>query len=193
MYYVSSFSRTGIQTIENFQLFSGMAPFQQLSNFHAGHEIIRGNRPARPQGTWSGVSIEPSDAIWYLTERCWHAKPEMRLDISEVYSSLCLMNADDVYRHLHGEKPGPRMSEEEESPPTSHPTRSFSPMVQSPVMTPRLSEMPALPRASGDVDDSGSASKDGGRSSSPRTTRQRYSACGACRMRRYTILTVWAA
>jgi WD40 repeat protein len=33
--------------------------------------------------------------------------------------------------------------EEEESLPTSNPTRSFSPMVQSPVMTPRLSEMTA--------------------------------------------------
>jgi hypothetical protein len=169
-----------------------MAPFQHLPTYRAIVEIMRGKRPVRPQATWSGASIEPSDAIWDLTERCWHAEPEMRLDISDVYSSLCLMNANDVSRHLHGEKPLPRKSEED-SLPTSHPIRSSSPMAQSPVKTPHFSGMSVLPRATGDAGDSGFESGDAGSSSSPRTTRQEYSACGACRMRRYTRLTVRTA
>jgi hypothetical protein len=56
---------------------------------------------------------------------------------------------------------------------------------------PRPEDRPAR-RATGDAGDSGSESGAAGSSSGPRTTRQQYSACGACRMRRYALIAIRA-
>jgi hypothetical protein len=50
---------------------------------------------------------------------------------------------------------------------------------------PRPEDRPSRKSTHDSEPDSGSETQAGGSSTGPRTTRQQYSACGACRMRRY--------
>ncbi|KAF9645728.1 kinase-like protein [Thelephora ganbajun] len=76
-----------------YEVLSGQVPFGTYSPFGTLTKIVRGERPARPQGE-GGKLI--TDGIWEVVERCWKREPSERA------------SARDVLLRLGGTPPPPR-------------------------------------------------------------------------------------
>ncbi|KAF9642057.1 kinase-like protein, partial [Thelephora ganbajun] len=58
-----------------YEILSGQAPFATYSPFGTLSKIVRGERPARPQGKQGKLT---TDGIWEVVERCWKREPDDR-------------------------------------------------------------------------------------------------------------------
>ena len=67
------------------QAFTGRYPFASHSEMAISLKIIRGERPARPQGA---QELGLTDSIWGITCRCWRQVPAHRPTVTEVVGIL---------------------------------------------------------------------------------------------------------
>jgi len=63
------------------EVFAGRVPFSDVGKIRAALQIVRGERPGKPQAAEQlGLTME----MWKLIERCWDADPNKRPTIDEV-------------------------------------------------------------------------------------------------------------
>jgi len=77
------------RAIDDRKVFTGAAPFNNSPPTTVAVRILAGIRPDRP--------VDFTDELWDLIQRCWHQKPSLRPEISEVVSHLknALIAQDD--------------------------------------------------------------------------------------------------
>jgi len=76
----------------DFQIFSGLFPFQGMHDHAVPIQVIRGQRPSRPSicEPWK-IACEDlglDDETWAIMEDCWNAEPEKRPAAKEVGAFL---------------------------------------------------------------------------------------------------------
>lgn len=64
-----------------FQIFSGKAPFDGISDNEVVKWIRSGERPNRPAGS---ERLGLSDALWEITQKCWDDSPELRPRMTDI-------------------------------------------------------------------------------------------------------------
>ncbi|KAF9641993.1 kinase-like protein, partial [Thelephora ganbajun] len=63
------------------EVFSGKAPFHEVSDNEVVKWVRSGERPNRPTGS---DKFGLSDTLWEVIERCWHGSPEFRRGMVDV-------------------------------------------------------------------------------------------------------------
>ncbi|KAF9642658.1 kinase-like protein, partial [Thelephora ganbajun] len=63
------------------EVFSGKAPFHEVSDNEVVKWVRSGERPNRPTRT---VSLGLSDTLWEMIQKCWNESPELRPGIVDI-------------------------------------------------------------------------------------------------------------
>jgi len=76
----------------NYQIFSGLVPFDKMHNHAVSLQVIRGRRPSRPPicEPWK-IACEDlglDDETWAIIEDCWNTEPAKRPAAKEVRALL---------------------------------------------------------------------------------------------------------
>ena len=82
--YLTNSSQTGRIPFDYFFLgilFSGGAPFEGVPDDEVVKRVRSGELLSRPTGS---ATLGLSDAVWEVTQRCWHSSPRLRLRMVDV-------------------------------------------------------------------------------------------------------------